>query len=54
VHHINGIKDDNRLENLAVLDAQEHRLLTAAEIKARRSAEAGELAEYRRRYGPLD
>jgi endogenous inhibitor of DNA gyrase (YacG/DUF329 family) len=53
VHHINGIKDDNRLENLAVLDAQEHRLLTAAELKERRSAVAAELAEYRRRYGPL-
>jgi len=38
---------------LQVLDAQEHRLLTAAEIKDRRADDAAELAEYRRRFGPL-
>jgi endogenous inhibitor of DNA gyrase (YacG/DUF329 family) len=53
VHHLNGVKDDNRLENLQVMDAQEHRLLTAAEMKQRRLSEAQELAEYRRRFGPL-
>lgn len=28
VHHINGIKDDNNLDNLAVMSANDHNLLT--------------------------
>jgi hypothetical protein len=31
VHHINRIRDDNRLENLAVMTASEHARLHAAE-----------------------
>lgn len=54
VHHRNGQKDDNRLENLELLGAQDHRLLTAREIKERRAAEMTELEEYRRRFGPLN
>jgi endogenous inhibitor of DNA gyrase (YacG/DUF329 family) len=53
VHHLNGVKDDNRPENLQLLDAQAHRLLTATEIKEQRASDATELTEYRRRFGPL-
>ena len=30
VHHINGIKDDNRIENLIIVDAKEHGLAHAS------------------------
>lgn len=54
VHHINHQKDDNRLENLRLMSADDHRSLTAQEVKERRTAMETELAEYRRRFGPLE
>jgi HNH endonuclease len=34
VHHVNGNPTDNRLENLRVMPAREHRLLTRREVRA--------------------
>lgn len=53
VHHVNGQKWDNRPENLAVLGHSEHSRLTGQERNAELAAMRAELAEYRRRYGPL-
>lgn len=57
VNHINEIKDDNRLENLEVLDKATHTRVTFTsyrrKAKAERDALEAKLAEYERLYGPL-
>jgi hypothetical protein len=53
VHHINGVRDDNRPENLIVLGKSEHCAETAANNWGRLKTDRDELEEYRKRFGPL-
>lgn len=54
VDHINQIKADNRIENLQVLDASTHSIKTNAENLGALKVLRERLAEYERRFGPLD
>lgn len=53
VHHINGQKADNRLENLAVLNDLEHLELSGNDYRAQVVADRAELEQYRKLYGAL-
>lgn len=54
VHHINGIKHDNRLENLQVMDAIEHARLSGRDWRDSIKQRDDRLAEYEKRFGPLN
>jgi hypothetical protein len=54
VDHINQDKSDNRIENLQVLDASSHSIKTNAENLGALKVLRERLAEYERRFGPLD
>jgi endogenous inhibitor of DNA gyrase (YacG/DUF329 family) len=53
VHHVNGDKLDNRLENLVVMNGLEHLALSGTEHRESLKRIQTELAEYRKRFGPL-
>lgn len=54
VHHVNGNKEDNCIENLVLLSCSDHQSITQKNNVIKRAAFRAELAEYRRRFGPLE
>ena len=54
VHHINHDKADNDPDNLEIVDPSAHGRETNEYTKERRLSIEEELAEYRRRFGPLE
>ena len=50
VHHDNRVRDDNRPENLVVLDGVTHSVVTQSQRRSDREL----LAEYLARYGPIE
>jgi len=53
VDHINSDRQDNRPENLQVLDKAAHRKKTGADARERRMTLAQKVAAYEAKYGPL-
>jgi 5-methylcytosine-specific restriction endonuclease McrA len=53
VDHINSDRQDNRPENLQVLDKAAHRKKTGADTRKRRMTLAQKVAAYEAKYGPL-
>lgn len=54
VDHVNSDRQDNRIENLQLLDKAAHRKKTGADARKRRLSMRDRLAEYERRFGPLE